>query len=107
MTLFMREKMKPWRTIFHLNYNKDMMTSRPIEILSGIYQGDSLSPPVFCLALAPPSSLLNKRGYGYNAPRGKIGHVFYMDDLKTYAKNDEKQTGLLRTIESLSGDLGM
>ena len=84
-----------------------MMTSRPIEILSGIYQGDSLSPPVFCLALAPPSSLLNKRGCGYNAPRGKIGHVFYMDDLKTYAKNDEKQTGLLRTIESLSGDIGM
>ena len=30
-----------------------------------------------------------------------------MDDLKTYAKNDEKQTGLLRTIESLSGDIGM
>ena len=30
-----------------------------------------------------------------------------MDDLKTYAKNDEKQTGLLRTIKSLSGDIGM
>ena len=30
--LFMWEKMKPWRTIFHLNHNKGMMTSRPIEI---------------------------------------------------------------------------
>ena len=30
-----------------------------------------------------------------------------MDDLKTYAKNDDKQTGLLRTIKSLSGDIGM
>ena len=50
---------------------------------------------------------MNKGGYGYNTPRGKIGHVFYMDDLKTYAKDDEKQTVLLRTIESLSGDIGM
>ena len=31
-----------------------------IKIKSGIYQGDSLSPLVFCLALAPLSSLLNK-----------------------------------------------
>jgi len=30
-----------------------------------------------------------------------------MDDLKTYAKNDDKQTGLLRTIKSLGGDIGM
>lgn len=39
-------------------------------------------------------SLLNKSGYGY-----KISHLFYMDDLKTYAKNDDEQTGLLRTIK--------
>ena len=39
MSLFMWEKMKPWRTIFHLNHNKGMMTSRPIEIYSGFYQG--------------------------------------------------------------------
>ena len=32
MSLFMWEKMKPWRTSFHLNHNKGMMTSRPIEI---------------------------------------------------------------------------
>ena len=31
-----------------------------IKIKSGIYQGDLLSPLVFCLALAPLSSLLNK-----------------------------------------------
>ena len=43
-----------------------MMTSRPIKTKSGIYQGDSLSPLVFCLAIAPLSSLLNKSGYGYN-----------------------------------------
>ena len=30
-----------------------------------------------------------------------------MDDLKTYAKNDDEQTGLLRTIKSFSDDIGM
>ena len=32
------------------------------------------------------SSLLNKSGYGYNTPHGKISHLFYMDDLKTYTQ---------------------
>ena len=84
-----------------------MMTSRPIEIKNSIYQGASLSPLIFCLALAPLSSLLNKSDYGYNTPHGKISHLFYMDDLKTYAKNDDEQTGLLRTIKSFSDDIGM
>ena len=78
-----------------------------MKIKSGIYQGDSLSPLVFCLALAPLSSLLNKSGYGYNIPQGTISHLFYMDYLKTYAKNEDEQTGLLRTIKSFSDDIGM
>jgi len=84
-----------------------MMTSRPIEIKSGIYQGDSLSPLIFCFALAPLSSLLNKSGHGYNTPYGKISHLFYMDDLKIYAENDDELTGLLSTIKSFSDDAGM
>ena len=63
-----------------------MMTSRPIKTKSGIYQGDSLSPLVFFLAIAPLSSLLNKSGYGYNTCNGKISHFFYMDDLKTFTQ---------------------
>ena len=103
----MRENMKSWKTILRLNHDKGMMTSRPIKIKSGIYQGDSLSPLLFCLALAPLSSLLNKSGYGYDTSHGKISHLFYLDDLKTYAKNDNEQTGLLKTIKSFSDDIGM
>ena len=84
ITRFMRENMKLWDTILHLNHDKGMMKSRRIKIKSGIYQGYSLSPLVFCLALASLSSLLNKSGYGYNTPHGKMSHLFYMDDLKTY-----------------------
>ena len=84
-----------------------MMTSRPIKIKSGIYQGDSLSPRVFCLALAPLSFLLNKSDYGYKTPHGKISHLFYMDDLETYMENDDELTALLSTIKSFSDDAGM
>ena len=68
ITRFMRENMKSWKTILHLNHDKGIMTSTPIEIKSGVYQGDSLSPIIFCLALASLSSLLNKSRYGYNTP---------------------------------------
>ena len=40
-------------------------------------------------------------------PHGKISHLFYMDDLKTDAKNDDEQTGLLKAIKSFSDDIGM
>ena len=91
--------------MLHLNHDKGMMTSRSIEIKSSIYQGDSLSPLIFCLALVPLSPLLNKSAYVYNSPHGKTGHLFYMDDLKTYAKSNEEQT--LRTIKSFSDDIGI
>ena len=77
----MWENMKSWKTILHLNHNKEKMTFRPIEIKSGTYQGDSRSPLVFCLALARLSSLLKKSGYGYKIPNGRISHLFYMGDL--------------------------
>ena len=33
----MRQNMKSWKKILHLNQHKGMMASRPIEIKSGIY----------------------------------------------------------------------
>ena len=71
ITRFMRENMKSWKTILHLNHDKDIITFRPIEIKSGVYQGESLSPLIFCLPLASLSSLLNKFGYGYNTPMAR------------------------------------
>ena len=44
---------------------------------------------------------------GTTPPPGKISHLFYMDDLKTYTKNDEAKTGMLRTNKSFSDDIGM
>lgn len=40
---FIAESMKCWKTTLHLNHAEGSMTSRPINIKSGIFQGDSLS----------------------------------------------------------------
>ena len=76
-------------------------------IRSGIFQGDFLSPLLFCLALTPLSSMLNESTYGYHTQGHKITHLLYMDDLKTYSNNDNQQTGLLSIVKKFSDDIKM
>ena len=37
----------------------------------------------------------------------KVNHLLYMDDLKTFAKNDNVQTGILNTVKKFSDDINM
>ena len=84
------------------------MKSKMLSINSGIFQGDSLSPSLFCMALAPLSSLLNGTGHGYDARFGtRIKHLFYTDGLKAYAKNDKEQIGNIHTVKTFSVDISM
>ena len=104
---FITQSMKNWKTTLNLHHANGSLTSRPININSGIFQGDSLSPLLFCLALAPLSTLLNRTNYGYEAQNGKVNHLLYMDDLKTFAKDDNQQTGLLTIVKAFSDDIKM
>ena len=60
---FMRHIMGTWKTTMILNYSMGNIMTNPIRIKNGIFQGDSLSPLIFCLALAPLSNLLNNTGW--------------------------------------------
>ena len=104
---FIAQSMSTWQTTMHLNHSQGILTSRPLKINSGIFQGDSLSPLLFCLALAPLSAMLNNSAYGYSTQQGCINHLFYMDDLKTYAKDDNQQAGLLTIVKTFSDDINM
>ena len=99
--------MSTWQTIMVLNYTTGKIVTNPISIKNGIFQGDSLSPLLFCLALAPLSNLLNKTNMGYTVYEERLNHLFYMDDLKFYAKNDEKLEGLFHTVKMFSDDIDM
>jgi len=59
------------------------------------------------MALIPLSNELNNTGYGYKIFDRILSHLFYMDDLKFFAKNDQDLEGLLCTIKEFSDDIGM
>ena len=63
---FLSTSMHKWNTKLLLNHSKGQITSNDININSGIFQGDSLSPLLFCLSLIPLSKMLNDCHYGYN-----------------------------------------
>jgi hypothetical protein len=92
-----------WKTTLHLSVQNKTITTQPINIERGIYQGDSLSPLWFCVAL-------NKTGYGYNIKcnrqsKYKITHLLYVDDIKLYASTHLRH--LLKATERFSNDIQM
>ena len=67
--------------------------NRKISMKQRIFQEDSLSPLLFCLALVAFTSEINASGYGYKMNKNSvpISNLLYMDDLKLYASAIVKQ----------------
>ena len=106
---FMEASMSNWKTTMKLFYNDGCITTDQIRIKRGIFQGDSLTPLLFCLALVPLTSELAASGYGYKISNtsAPIRNLFYMDDLKLYSKNEQEQIGELKIVKQFSDDIGM
>ena len=107
---FLEKIMNTWSTSLNIQANIGSITSRPIQIRRGIYQGDSLSALWFCLALNPLSNMLNNTKYGYNITGTyphKITHLLYMDDLKLLAATNHQLNYLLKITETFSTDINM
>jgi hypothetical protein len=53
-----------------------LIETEDIEIQCGIFQGDSLSPLLFCVSLIPVTEQLKKLNTGYegHTPKIKISH---------------------------------
>ena len=70
-----------------------------VQIKREIFQGDSLSPLLFVLALTPMSMVLRNVCHGYEfRNREKINHLLFIDDLKLYAKNEKGLDTLIQTF---------
>ena len=72
-----------------------------------IFQRDSLSQLLFCISLLALSLELNSSAYGCTIGTERITYLFYMDNLKLYAKDDCEFEGLLRIVKGFSDDIGM
>jgi hypothetical protein len=104
--------MKKWTTTLQVKAKNNKIMSDPIRIQRGLYQGDSLSPLWFCLALNPLSHLLNRTNYGFGIHFDKqkiqqLNHLIYMDDIKLCAATNNQLKELLRLAETFSRDIKM
>ena len=108
------DQMRNWKTNIVLNHNRGRVQIENVKINRGIFQGDSLSPLLFCLAINPLSVLLNNEELGYSLEKtrsrrsGKlISHLLFMDDLKVYANNEANLKKLMEVVKRFSKDIGM
>jgi hypothetical protein len=71
--------MEKWSTKLQLKTNQLLMQSRLIKINRGIFQGDSLLPLLFCIALIPLTNELNRSKCGYQVygTERKINHLLF------------------------------
>jgi len=83
---FLRAGMYQQKTFFILNHTDWASQSRQTNINSSIFQGNSHF--LNCIALSPLSFPLTNTSYHYTSGSSTINHLFCMDDLKMYAKND-------------------
>ena len=99
------ESMKTWRT--NLTANDECLGK--VNIRRGIFQGDSLSPLPFVLALFLLLMILRKVSAGYEMTKDgcRINHLLFMDDLKLFAKNEKEIDSLVQTVRIFSDDIGM
>ncbi|KAJ0173873.1 hypothetical protein K1T71_011022 [Dendrolimus kikuchii] len=109
---FLKTIMNNWKTSLRLHTDSICITTREIAVKRGIFQGDSLSPLWFCLALNPLSQELNRSQLGFDIQLNRcnlsqITHLLYMDDLKLYSDSNRNITALLDITKTFSQDIRM
>ena len=82
--------MTHWKMQVSIHHEEGTTTSDDIKFNTGIFQGDTLSPLIFCLALALISHMLRRMGMGYKIAGTTVSNSFYIDDLKVFVA-DAKQ----------------
>ena len=94
---------------FFFKTKQEVMQSQPIQIRRGIFQGDSLSPLLFCVALISLTNELNRADCGYQAhgSERKISHLLYMDDLKLLGRNENDLKNEIEVVQTVSKDINM
>ena len=98
-----------WKTRMCLHAENMLIETEDIKIECGIFQGDSLSPLLFCICLIPLTEQLNRLNTGYeeHTTKTKISHLLYMDDLKLFAKSEKGLEKQIQTVKTFSDDINM
>ena len=98
---------KQWSSVFCVGTEEGAVRTE-LQFRRGLFQGDSLSPLLFCLSIAPISHALRESS-GFSVPYlgSPVTHLFFMDDLKVYARNSDILGDTLRVVDRVSRAVGM
>eukprot|EP00794_Sanderia_malayensis_P009458 gene9458-biopygen7807 len=108
VTNTIRRVMPHWRTAFNFVSSGRPCRTKELPIVRGLFQGDSLSPLLFCLAIAPLSAAIRRRCAAYTIRDNEtISHLLYMDDLKVYLPTQKDLEKAIRVVERASRAIGM
>ena len=101
----LKRSMADWKTLLTGNGK----TLAEVEIRRGIFQGDTLSPLLFVVAMIPLTLLLRRKemGYRFGESGRKINHLLFMDDLKLFGRNRKEIESLCTVVHKFSTDIGM
>ena len=99
--------MAMWQTKLVLKHSEGVVEVDGVQIARGIFQGDTLSPLLFVLAINPVSFLLNKCDLAYRIDDVYFSHMIYMDDIKTFAGSSKGANEMARIICEFSSSIGM
>ena len=104
MISLLENSMNTWRT----DLTSGESVFGEVRIKRGIFQGDSLSPLLFVLALIPLTLILREVKAGYDLrEKVRINYLLFMDDLKLYGKNEKQIDTLVNTLRVFSDDIRM
>ena len=94
--------------------NNTQITTNVININRGIFQGNSLSPLLFCIGYFFVSYKVRKLHCGYipGPPRRRDAskmrsHFVFMDDFKGFSSNQESFKELIRLSVEVLGEMGL
>ena len=102
---FIQKTMKTWR----VELTAEGKSLAETKIQTGIFQGDTLSPLLFIIAMMPLNHIIRKCTAGYKLSRSqeKINHLMYMDDIKLFAKNEKELETLIHAVRIYSRSNGI
>ena len=98
-----------WSTVFTIRSPQgELSQTGTVHYHRGLFQGDSMSPLLYCLCIAPLSHALESECVGYSSKFcAEITHTLFMDDLKVYSLSRENLDYALRVVERVSAAVGM
>ena len=84
-------------------------TTLAIRFKRGLFQGNALSPLLFCLCLSPLSMAINRKSGVFRIEYLKvpINHLAYMDDFNVNTSGREELKLIVGTIETTAEALGI